>query len=88
MGNNHTKMLKKFYELSNAGYFTILVFLIKLFGQKLKFALFITIDLLVVRIITFDFLDARPIFMVKNWSYKISFIIFERFLTNSNFVKK
>ena len=65
MGNNHTKMLKKFYELSNAGYFTILVFLIKLFGQKLKFALFITIDLLVVRIITFDFLDARPIFICR-----------------------
>ena len=70
MGNNHTKMLKKFYELSLAGFFTILIFLITLFGQKLKFALFITIDLLVVRIITFDFLDTQATLIMKNWSYK------------------
>ena len=40
MGNNHTKMLKKFYELSLAGSFTIWIFLTTLFCQKLKFALF------------------------------------------------
>ena len=38
-GNNHTKMLKKFHELSIASLYTILVFLVKIFGQELKFTL-------------------------------------------------
>jgi len=69
-GNNHTKMLKIFFDIIIASFHTILVFLVKIFGQKLKFTFFITIDLLLVRIFTFNFLDARRYFMVKNWSYK------------------
>ena len=72
-------MLKNFYELSIAGFYTILVFLVKIFGQKLKFTLFITIDLLLVAIITFIFLNARGFLVFKNWSQKFFYILFESF---------
>ena len=49
---------KKYYELSIAGFYTIWIFLVKFFCQKSKFTLFITIDLLLMRIVTINFLDA------------------------------
>ena len=73
-GNNHTVMLKKIYELSIASFFTILVFLVKFFGQKLKLTLFITIFLLLVTIITFNFLDAQRFL----WSNKTEYYSVQR----------